>query len=756
MKLGAHRVLSLGAFAASCLASSLQGQSINVDFGVGAGAPGSGFGGAAEQAGYWNRLNAIGGQRALAGLDRSRTGATIRVMGRVEMDGGPVSAGPFQALMNDKLMLESGRGRTGTASVDVEGLAAGRYRVYTFACGGGDSTDLTVINVERSSSPPQVVAGACTGIFLPGLTHAVHEVDVEDGGTIVVTAEALGERGSLNGIQIVQLGQLANEYRSIDGSGNNLDYPDWGSADSMLLRMMDSAYDDGLSAPSGVDRPGPRCISNGIFEQLDLMPNSVDASDMLWQWGQFIDHDITLVLEADPIEQFFIPVPEGDPFFDPKGSGDRWIPLNRSTFEPKVVPRQQVNILTAYIDASMVYGSDEIRAETLRTNDGTGRLRTSAGNLLPFNTTGLFNFPDDSPRFFLAGDVRCNEQVGLTSMHTVWVREHNRLAAIIAMANPQFGGEEIYQRARSIVGAEIQVITFEEFLPTLLGPNAIAPYEGYDPTVNAGIANVFATGCYRLGHSLLSPVLQRIDADGDPIRDGGLGLHEAFFVPERVIEEGGIEPIIRGQSQQVCQELDSKVVDAVRNFLFGAPTAGGFDLVSLNLQRGRDHGLASYNEVRQAFGLAPAQSFSDISSDPVVQQHLQEVYSDVAFVDVWAGGLSEDHFEGAMVGELFSTVLKDQFERLRDGDRFWYQNVFSGAELETIELTRLSDVIRRNTSIGGELQDDVFHVATLPDGDDDSDDDSSDGGGDDEGSDDEGSSDEEGSSDGDEGSRGNG
>ena len=72
---------------------------------------------------------------------------------------------------------------------------------------------------------------------------------------------------------------------TIDGSGNNLDHPDWGKAGSILLRMMDSEYDDGASAPSGADRQGPRCISNSVFELLDLMPNSVKASDMLWQWG---------------------------------------------------------------------------------------------------------------------------------------------------------------------------------------------------------------------------------------------------------------------------------------------------------------------------------------------------------------------------------------------------------------------------------------------------------------------------------------
>ena len=65
---------------------------------------------------------------------------------------------------------------------------------------------------------------------------------------------------------------------------------------------------------------------------------------------------------------------------------------------------------------------------------------------------------------------------------------------------------------------------------------------------------------------------------------------------------------------------------------------------------------------------------------------------------------------GAMLGELILAVMKDQFERLRDGDRFWYQRVFRGQELEDLERTRLSDIIRRNTTIGTEISLDVFRV----------------------------------------------
>jgi hypothetical protein len=256
----------------------------------------------------------------------------------------------------------------------------------------------------------------------------------------------------------------------------------------------------------------------------------------------------------------------------------------------------------------------------------------------------------------------------------------------------------------------MQAITYHEFLPALLGRGALASYRGYDPGVDARIANVFATAAYRFGHSAISPVLLRLDAAGETIAAGNLPLRDAFFAPWRLVQEGGIEPVLRGLARQVCQRIDPYVVADVRNFLFGAPGAGGFDLVALNLQRGRDHGLPSYNAAREALGLARAESFADVTSDREVAARLAAVYRDPDAIDLWSGGLAEHRWRDAQVGELFFTILKEQFEALRDGDRFWYELTLSGPELEEVQRTRLSDVIRRNTEIGDELPADVFRA----------------------------------------------
>ncbi|MDP3937074.1 MAG: peroxidase family protein [Deltaproteobacteria bacterium] len=503
------------------------------------------------------------------------------------------------------------------------------------------------------------------------------------------------------------------EFRAIDGTGNNLSNSAWGSAGDQLLRTTTVDYGDGVWTPAGADRPSAREISNLVCAQGSLLPISVPVTSFVWQWGQFLDHDIDLTAGGAPAEPFDIPVPLGDPYFDPFGTGTQVIAVDRSVYDPATGtasgnPRQQMNLITAYIDASNVYGSDSVRAAALRTNDGTGRLKTSAGDLLPFNTGGLPNAGGTSPSLFLAGDVRANEQVGLTALHTLFVREHNRVAARIHHHEPELSDDEIYERARRIVSAEMQVITYKEFLPYLLGPGALAPYTGYDPDVDPGIGNIFSTASYRFGHSMLPDELLRLDQKGVDIPQGNLPLRNAFFAPGVIVNEGGIDPLLRGLAAQRPQEVDAMLVDDIRNFLFGPPGSGGFDLASLNLQRGRDHGLPGYNQTRADMGLAPAATFADITSDPALQAALQQAYGTVDQVEAWVGGLSEDHLPGALVGELVFTVLREQFERLRDGDRFWYENSFSKSEISRLEKTRLSDIIRRNTGIGGEIQKDVF------------------------------------------------
>lgn len=514
-------------------------------------------------------------------------------------------------------------------------------------------------------------------------------------------------------------GRPANEpptddsYRSIDGSGNNLFLNETGKAHTQLIRLIDNDYTDGIDQIAGQNRASARAISNAVSAQTELMPNSKNASDFVWQWGQFIDHDIDLTDGVDPAEPMNIIIPAGDIHFDPENTGTATMSFNRSIYDTDSGtdtnnPRQQINEITAWIDASNVYGSDSERANELRTLDGSGQLKTSTGNFLPFNVNGLPNAGGDAETLFLAGDVRANEQIGLTAMHTLFMREHNRQANRIKNENPDYSGDQVYQEARSIIGAQMQAITYYEYLPTLLGRNTLRPYRGYNDQIHAGIANLFSGAVFRYGHSALSPQLLRLNDAGETIEAGNLPLRNAFFAPHRLASEGGLEPLLRGLATQVCQQVDNFIIDDVRNFLFGAPGSGGFDLASLNIQRGRDHGLPSYNDVREAFGLDRKETFAEITNDSEKQAALASVYESTDDIDLWVGGLTEDILPNALVGELIKTVLAEQFTALRNGDRFYFENQMSRSQANTIRRTRLSDIIRRNTDIGDELQDNVF------------------------------------------------
>jgi len=446
--------------------------------------------------------------------------------------------------------------------------------------------------------------------------------------------------------------------RSQDGSANHP--ADLGAAGTPLLRVAPADYPGDRSGDLITTlRPNPREISNSLCASVSETPNRRGLSGLVWQWGQFLDHDIDLTETHSENGSAPISVPAGDPL------GPNAIPFDRSDFDFATgtpgIPREQINAITAFIDASQVYGSDPVTADSLRSLSG-GRLLTGAANLLPLDSEGSF----------LAGDVRANEQAGLTAMHTVFMREHNRLADRIATFDPQASDEAIYQLARKIVGAEIQAVTYQEFLPALLGPYAPRPsdYE-YDENVDPSIANEFSTALFRFGHSMVSADLPLVDSAGESA--GAIALRDAFFDPAILgSDPARVDQLLRGLAMQRAEEVDPILTEDLRSFLFGPPGTGGMDLAALNIQRGRDHGLPDYTHLREAYGLDAVSSFAEITNLPARQAALAALYGTVDTLDPWVGALAEDHLPGASLGPLATAALVDQFVRLRDGDRYFY------------------------------------------------------------------------------------
>eukprot|EP00956_Cyclotella_meneghiniana_P045242 scaffold360394_cov60-Cyclotella_meneghiniana.AAC.1 len=361
----------------------------------------------------------------------------------------------------------------------------------------------------------------------------------------------------------------------------------------ILIRNEEAVYADGISSMD-LERPNARDVSNAFASSL-FKPNSFGATDMLWAFGQFINHDISETI-AKPGDLCNIPVGKDDPLID---DDIEFIPMNRSSaiLDSIIGPgvAQQISMLSPFVDAESLYGNTKTRLKFIRSknSDDTGRLRTSGPNLLPKNTEGLSNRGgDDRADLFLAGDTRANENVGLLVSHTLWMREHNHWADQLQKSDPKLSGDDIFSMARVIVQAEMQKIVYDEFLPALLGNDAIPPYRGFDPNVDPRVENIVSSCALRIGHTMVGPSL---------LLDYGKGNHEeisiaTWFAPIEIERVGGIDAFLRGMANNVCQEVDPFLTPAMRNEMFN----GQIDLLAINIERARDHGMPDFNTIRES------------------------------------------------------------------------------------------------------------------------------------------------------------
>eukprot|EP00768_Dysnectes_brevis_P005941 gnl/Dysnectes_brevis/4493_a6059_243.p1 GENE.gnl/Dysnectes_brevis/4493_a6059_243~~gnl/Dysnectes_brevis/4493_a6059_243.p1 ORF type:complete len:360 (+),score=148.55 gnl/Dysnectes_brevis/4493_a6059_243:831-1910(+) len=279
------------------------------------------------------------------------------------------------------------------------------------------------------------------------------------------------------------------------------------------------------------DVPSTRVVSNAICDASAAVPvggpDEPNQSTMMFAWGQWVDHDLDL-LATDPTKPWPIPVPPGDVFTAPIGFA-----------RAKTTPHGYRNEISARIDLSSVYGQ-----HGLRTGVG-GTLRTSSwGRLLPRNDDLEYhmeappNFtPQQLRRLFVAGDVRANEQALLTAIHTFFALEHNRLCRGISntwrlLFGAPLSDDRIFHAARTINVGQAQAVTYQEYLPRLLGIDPLAL-----PACYHGKPRIFldfATVGFRLGHSQLPSAL--------PYRTrhaaGEVPLTDVFFNPELLASIG--------------------------------------------------------------------------------------------------------------------------------------------------------------------------------------------------------------------------
>jgi peroxidase len=482
---------------------------------------------------------------------------------------------------------------------------------------------------------------------------------------------------------------------SVDGTGNNQSNPDLGAANTDETRLAPANFAPGTTN-TPVDGPNPRDISNAIFANDQNANDPGGRSAYMYAFGQFIDHDIDLNMDqttaADGSNVLSFTIPSDDPSLPPGSQ----ISITRGQVDP--ANGDAINSVTQYLDLSQVYGSDPTTAASLRNPDGT--LQTSPGDYLPI-VDGQY----------VGGDVRAAENPDLTSLDVLFVREHNYWVGQLHAQDPSLTGDQLYSMARAITTAEYQNIVYTEFLPSLLGPNTLTQYQGYNPNVSPQIFEEFSTAAYRFGHSIVSPTETKIANDGTVLEQQDLVAASAEPTSDYTIN-GGADALLRNLAQDYSQQEGATINSDLRNMLDANPPGDVGDLAAIDILRERDLGIATLNQTREALGMTPYTSFNQITSDPTLAGELQQVYGSVDQVDLFVGGLAEDPAPGgSMVGPTFEAIIAQQFENLRDGDPLFYQNQgFSPQLMTQIQNTTLSDLIVRDTDTTA-MQADAF-VAT--------------------------------------------
>ncbi|XP_076376734.1 uncharacterized protein LOC117221488 isoform X2 [Megalopta genalis] len=530
----------------------------------------------------------------------------------------------------------------------------------------------------------------------------------------------------------------SNKYRTFDGSCNR--QMQQGATMTPFRRVLPANYADGLEAPrrstTGEELPSAREVSLKVHKPAPS--TNPRFTVILAVYGQFLDHDITATAISQGIngssiaccppsvghpECFPVPVASGDPVFDVTGTTCMEFVRSAPAPQCKLGPRQQLNQITAFIDGSAIYGSDIGAARSLRSFSG-GRLRmqTTPDNrtLLPASTNPNDGCNRETEKLrgrycFAAGDARANENLHLTTMHLLWARQHNKVADRLAGINPGWDDETLYQETRRIIGAQMQHVTYEEFLPIVLGETEVTARglrplkSGYrisdprDSELDPTIANSFAAAAFRFAHTLL-PGLMRMT---DDLRGSSsyVELHRMLFNPYSLYAQDGVKRSVASATENVIQMTSTHVTSQLTNHLFEDPIGNvtlpcGLDLVSLNVQRGRDHGLPGYTQWREHCGLGKVDSFSDLEGhlDPQTLQDISGLYKSVHDVDLYTGALAELPKSDGIVGPTFNCLIADQFVRLQRGDRFWYESPdqpypFTEDQLQELRKTSLARLI---------------------------------------------------------------
>lgn len=387
-------------------------------------------------------------------------------------------------------------------------------------------------------------------------------------------------------------------------------------------------------------------------------------------------------------------------------------------------PRAHINTITATVDANTIYGSTKRIADLLRTFSG-GQLKMQDAfqqqRLKPLLPKQLINPDldcfDRTDKFcFLGGDERVNEQPTLTVLHTIYARDHNRVARRLAELNPHWDDDRLYHETRHIEAAIVQHLLVSEYLPLLIGQELMelhnltevpvgSYWSGYDAQVTPSISHGFSTAAFRQGHTFIQGKVRLYDSQTHEWT-GALALRELFKRPWHYYQPGRMDQVLAGIVDTPAQTYDPFITEEISGHLFQETGEQfGMDLPAINLARGREQGTPGYNAYREWCGLPKARNFEDllpIMANRTAFQYAR-LYKHVDDIDLWSAGVSERRLPGAQVGPTFGCIIARQFANIKRGDRFWFElgpdrpSSFTLDQLREIKKTSQARVICKNS-----------------------------------------------------------
>ncbi|XP_033217521.1 peroxidase-like [Belonocnema kinseyi] len=528
-----------------------------------------------------------------------------------------------------------------------------------------------------------------------------------------------------------------SKYRTFDGSCNNKMHPTWGMPYTRNRRLIPANYHDGVHAPrlskSGKPLPNPRTLSRTLNPESKYTDYKFTLATM--QWGQIITHDMNLVdprketpdnqcchngkLDKDYMKKalcFPVIVPKDDK--DYKKSGIECMgkfirtntDLNRGC-NTHGKAAEQLTIITAFLDLSLVYASSDKEASDLRAKKGGLLLVKKRNNQewLPIVKEQFGVCNGTQTVCYKAGDPRVNQNTHLTILQTILVKEHNRIARVLAKLNSKWTDEKIFQETRRILIAVHQWISYYEWLPLVLGQEdcyhrkLIYKTQGYvndyDPTVDPSILNEHTSAAFRSLHTTIAGRLDLMDEDR---KSATSSVRLSDHIADSTIVEKSFVPLTRGLFTQDQDRADKCFTKEITLFFAKGLAQGkkklGVDLRAIDIQRNRDHGLATYNQYRKYCGFREAKDwhdFNDLIPSSDVEK-MSKLYESPDDVDLPVGATLEKILPGALVGATNHCILNRQFLHTRKGDRYWFENGNNGAAftLKQLKEIRKSSISR--------------------------------------------------------------